>query len=79
MEKTPKCHFCNHEAIWAMQFIAERKPTFYALGWHIRGFSVTKVCDDHFNLINDAWQKLGEIETTEEDHTPFELFLIGLS
>lgn len=59
---TPKCKYCKNEAIWAMQFIAEAKPSFYALGWHIRGFSVTKVCDDHFNFINDAWQKSSPVE-----------------
>ena len=28
-----------------MQYIASDTPTFSFLGWHYRGFQVTKVCD----------------------------------
>lgn len=41
-----KCEMCHEqEAIWAAQFIAEAAPTFYTLGGHMRGFTVTRVCD----------------------------------
>lgn len=56
-----KCKYtkgCQNEAIWAMQFIGEDKPSFYAFGWHIRGFKVTPVCDDCFNKENDRQQAL---------------------
>jgi len=47
MTRTPNCQICKeNEAIWAMQFIGEDKPMFYVLGWHIRGFRATKVCDE---------------------------------
>ena len=46
MTRASNCQICeDNEAVWAMQFIGEDKPTFYVLGWHIRGFRVTKVCD----------------------------------
>lgn len=42
-----KCKICKkNEAVWAMQYIGENKPSFYTLGWHIRGFLVVKICDD---------------------------------
>ena len=42
-----KCEVCKErEAIWARQYIAEARPSFYTLGSHIRGFHVTKVCDE---------------------------------
>lgn len=28
-----------------MQFMGENTPTFSALGWHYRGWAITKVCD----------------------------------
>lgn len=44
--KPPTCKICGqNEAIWAMQYIGEETPTFSSLGWHYRGFPVTKVCD----------------------------------
>lgn len=46
MKRTPKCQVCkNQEATWAEQFIGENVPSWYWLGWHQRGWSVTKVCD----------------------------------
>ena len=46
MTKMPKCEICKeNEAEWAMQYIASDTPTFSFLGWHYRGFQVTKVCD----------------------------------
>ena len=46
MTRVQKCAICKaEEACYAMQYIAEDKPSFYALGWHIRGFRVVaKVC-----------------------------------
>lgn len=42
----PKCQLCKfNPAVHAMQYIADETPSFYALGSHIRGFPVTKVCD----------------------------------
>ena len=42
-----KCQVCKaRHAVWAMQYIAEDKPTFSTLGSHYRGFHVTKICDD---------------------------------
>ena len=42
-----KCQVCKrNEAIWAMQYIGEDRPTFSTLGSHYRGFKVTKVCDE---------------------------------
>lgn len=42
-----KCKLCRQrEAAWAMQFVGDdNTPTFTVLGWHYRGFAVTKVCD----------------------------------
>ena len=46
MKTQPKCEICKNEtAIYAMQYIAEDKPSFYTLGYHIRGFWVVKICD----------------------------------
>lgn len=46
LNRQPKCQLCQkNDAVHAMQFIAEITPSFYALGSHIRGFRVTKVCD----------------------------------
>ncbi|MFA5636866.1 MAG: hypothetical protein WC977_13295 [Anaerovoracaceae bacterium] len=46
MTRVPKCAICKtEEACYAMQYIGEDRPSFYRLGWHIRGFSVTKVCE----------------------------------
>ena len=46
MNATPKCTRCKKaEAVYAVQYIGEDKPSFYILGWHIRGFKVVdKVC-----------------------------------
>lgn len=46
MTRIPKCTRCKqNEAVYAMQHIGEDKPSFYALGWHVRGFKVVaKVC-----------------------------------
>jgi hypothetical protein len=47
VKKTQKCQICKEkEAEYAMQYIGSDKPSFYSLGWHIRGFRVTKVCED---------------------------------
>jgi hypothetical protein len=47
MKQPPKCQLCKvRPALWAMQFIGDAAPSFYSLGWHMRGFSVTKVCDE---------------------------------
>jgi len=47
MKREPKGQLCkNNTAIWAMQFIGEDVPSFYRLGYHIRGFGVIKVCDE---------------------------------
>lgn len=41
-----KCQLCKfNPAVHAMQYVADDAPSFYALGSHIRGFAVTKVCD----------------------------------
>lgn len=41
------CEVCHErEAIWAAQFVGEDTPSFYTLGGHIRGFKVTRVCDE---------------------------------
>ena len=34
-----------HEPVWAMQYIAEDKPSFYKLGEHIRGFGLIRICN----------------------------------
>lgn len=52
--KTQKRRFCEicrnkdgqHEPIWAMQYIADDKPSFYRLGSHIRGFGLLRICDE---------------------------------
>jgi|GEM_PF-4747168 len=42
-----KCEICKQkESDYAMQYIASDMPSFYSLGWHIRGFKVIKVCND---------------------------------
>jgi len=47
MKIQAKCQICKkNEAVYAMQYIAEEKPSFYRLGSHIRGFLVIKVCDN---------------------------------
>lgn len=44
--KARLCTQCKREpAEWALQYIAEDKPTFTTLGWHYRGFSVMRLCD----------------------------------
>ena len=46
IDMTTKCKICQtNGAEWAMQFIGENKPSFYAIGWHMRGFAVTKICE----------------------------------
>ena len=44
--KAPMCDRCKQaEAIYAVQYIGEDKPSFYTLGWHTRGFRiVARVC-----------------------------------
>jgi len=39
-----------------MQYIGEDKPTFYTLGWHIRGFSIIKICDDCKEKEKNKWK-----------------------
>ena len=47
MTRRPKCQVCRkNEPVWAMQYIADDKPTFYKLGYHIRGFGLLRICDD---------------------------------
>ena len=42
----PRCQLClQNEAMWAMQYVGDDKPTFTLLGSHYRGFRVVKVCD----------------------------------
>lgn len=42
-----KCQLCRERrASWAMQYVAEDRPSFYRLGSHIRGFRVYKVCSE---------------------------------
>ena len=54
--KQTKCQICKEkEAVYAMQYIGDDKPVFYSIGWHIRGFQVTKVCEDcRISLISKA-------------------------
>lgn len=45
------CQICrkkdeSHEPVWAMQYIASDKPSFYKLGSQIRGFGVLRICDE---------------------------------
>lgn len=45
-QRTPKCQLCkSNDALYAMQFVGEDRPSFYRFGYHIRGFKVTKVCE----------------------------------
>ena len=40
------CDSCKREpAEWAVQYIAEDKPTFSTLGSHYRGFQVLRLCE----------------------------------
>lgn len=55
-KRVPRCKYCNDEAVYAMQFIGEDTPTFYRLGWHIRGFTVYKVCEWHHTSFTDLFK-----------------------
>ncbi len=57
-----KCKYCKEKAEWAMQFVADRKPSFYLLGWHIRGFNITKLCNQHKDEISINWEKASELK-----------------
>ena len=47
MRKPRKCELCHErEAVYAMQYIADIVPSLYALGSHIRGFKITRVCPE---------------------------------
>ena len=46
MTKEQPCDECKgRPAEWALQYIAGDVPSFYLLGWHIRGFPLRRVCD----------------------------------
>lgn len=47
MKKCKYAKGCQNEVIWYMQFVGEEKPSFYFPGYHIRGFKVIPVCDQH--------------------------------
>lgn len=57
-----KCKYCKEKAEWAMQFIANREPSFYFLGWHIRGFNVIKLCNYHKDGISTNWKKASKLD-----------------
>ena len=41
------CEMCaDREAEWAMQYVADTRPSFSRLGSHYRGFPVTAVCEE---------------------------------
>lgn len=41
-----KCELCKaQDAIWALQYIGDPKPSFTFLGNHYRGFALKKLCD----------------------------------
>lgn len=63
------CQKCERrEAIWALQYIASSEPSFSRLGYHYRGFKVTKICDECFQQINDDYQEsLAEARTDYAD------------
>lgn len=49
---TTKCTICHEQdAVYAVQYVADDRPTAYTLGSHIRGFEiVAKVC-------SSCWEK----------------------
>lgn len=50
--RPPMCQVCKQrEAVYAMQYIGEEEPSFYRLGYHIRGFTMTKVCAECAELL----------------------------
>ena len=50
--KPPLCQVCKRrEAVYAMQYIGGEEPSFYRLGYHIRGFTMTKVCSECAELL----------------------------
>lgn len=51
-----KCQICKQrEAIHYLQYIDSDVPTFYRPGFHIRGFSIFKVCDKCADAISHEW------------------------
>ncbi len=64
MTKPRLCDECKQaEAIYAMQFVGEERPTFSRLGWHYRGFRIiAQVCGAcSAKIENDAiYQRIRE-------------------
>lgn len=45
MSAPARCDECStREAVYAMQYLGEEVPTFYRLGYHIRGFKLRRLC-----------------------------------
>jgi hypothetical protein len=45
MQRLPRCQDCRAApAEWAIQYLAEERPTVALLGWHTRGFPARKCC-----------------------------------
>ena len=67
--RPPMCQVCKQaEAIYAMQYIGEEKPSFYRLGYHMRGFTMTKVCAECAELLKPKSTELPpEVEGEDAD------------
>jgi hypothetical protein len=67
--RPPMCQVCKQaEAIYAMQYIGEEEPSFYRLGYHIRGFTMTKVCAECAELLKPKGTELPpEVEGEDTD------------
>lgn len=52
---TRKCMYCTKEADYLMQFVASDIPSFYAPGYHVRGFDTFPVCFDCTNVIKEKY------------------------
>lgn len=67
--RPPMCQVCKQaEAVYAMQYIGEEEPSFYRLGYHIRGFTMTKVCAECAELLKPKGTELPpEVEGEDTD------------
>ncbi len=67
--RPPMCQVCKQrEAVYAMQYIGEEEPSFYRLGYHMRGFTMTKVCAECAELLKPKSTELPpEVEGEDTD------------
>ena len=71
MSRPAKCQLCHErEADWALQYIGSDEPMVYALGYHIRGFRVTKVCWECAERTRNEYVRAQNRVNDTADRTP---------